>query len=102
MNYNMTTVSKSDIKSFEKRCKMMIGDRYGENTEGRYGVTVIQTSFKNRKGKSVYGVLMMRIGNDIIENVTPLGCSYNEKLLNRHSNDLITKMNGVKQNWKDK
>ena len=53
-NNKMTTVSKSDIKSIEKKCKMMIGDRYGENNEGGYGVSVKKTSFRNRKGKSVY------------------------------------------------
>ena len=51
-NNKMTTVSKSDIKSIEKKCKMMIGDRYGENNEGGYGVSVKKTSFRNRKGKS--------------------------------------------------
>jgi len=98
-NNKMTTVSKSDIKSIEKKCKMMIGDRYGENNEGGYGVSVKKTSFRNRKGKSVYSIIMIRIGNNIIENVTSFGCSYNEKLLDRYSNDLITKMNVVKNNF---
>ena len=98
MNYNNTTISKSDTKDFEKLYKGMIGDRCEESKGSGYGVSIIQTSFRNRKGKSVYGVLMIRVGNGIIENVTPIGCSYNEKLLKEYTIHLISKMNDVKNN----
>ena len=75
----MKTVSRKDIKSFEKRCRMMLGSRY--NNSVGYGLGIIETSFRNIKGKSVYGSLLLRIGNGIIEKVTPLGCSYNRELL---------------------